>query len=205
MRGKVGGAWILHELTRETPLDFFVLYSAAGVLLGAPGQGMYPAANAELDFLAQLRRRLGLPGLSVAWGPWANIGMAADLEARGSNIWQSRGLGKIEPTEAFADLERLLVDGAAYGAVIPIRWSTFLARLPDNADREFFGAVASTPSEQLQPMQNPQRGTIIEHLIAFPATQRRQALIVHLSELASHVLGVDASEQPQHSFERSRP
>ena len=78
----------------EIPLDFFILYSAAGVVLGATGQGLYSAANAELDMLAQFRRRLGLPALSVAWGPWADAGMAADLAARGRGGWQAGGLRK---------------------------------------------------------------------------------------------------------------
>ena len=146
LRGKVDGAWILHEITRDIPLEFFVLYSAAGVLLGAAGQGMYPAANAELDALAYVRRRLGLPALSVAWGPWTGAGMAADLATRGRDVWQDRGLGKIEPAAGFSQLERLLADGATYCAVIPIRWSHFLAQLPAGADRDFFSAVAPAPS-----------------------------------------------------------
>ena len=125
MRGKVDGAWVLHEITRDIPLEFFVLYSAAGVLLGAAGQGMYPAANAELDALAYVRRRLGLPALSVAWGPWAGAGMAADFAARGRDVWQDRGLGKIEPVAGFSQLERLLADRATYGAVIPIQMDSF--------------------------------------------------------------------------------
>ena len=42
LRDKAHGAWILHELTQALTLDFFVLYSAAGVVLGAPGQGRTP-------------------------------------------------------------------------------------------------------------------------------------------------------------------
>ena len=91
-RGKVEGAWILHELTRDIPLDFFVLYSAAGAVLGAPGQGMYAAANAELDALAHFRHSIGLPATSVAWGPWGGAGMAAELVNRGRDVFAARGL-----------------------------------------------------------------------------------------------------------------
>lgn len=191
LRGKVDGAWVLHELTRDIPLEFFVLYSAAGVFLGASGQGMYPAANAELDALAHARRRLGLPALSVAWGPWAGAGMADDLAARGADVWQARGLGKIDPAVAFTQLERLLADGVAYGAVIPVQWARFLARLPAGADRAFFDAVA--PSQSFMPAAGrTSRDSIIsERLRALPSGQRKQELIAHLTERALHVLALD--------------
>ncbi len=55
LRGKAHGARVLDELTRDLPLDFFVLYSSAGRLLGPVGQGAYAAANAELDALGRAR------------------------------------------------------------------------------------------------------------------------------------------------------
>ena len=193
LRGKVEGAWVLHELTRERPLDFFVMYSAAGVVLGAPGQGLYPAANAMLDALARVRRRMGLPALSVAWGPWAEVGMAAELAAGGRDVWQARGLGKIDPAQGFAQLERLLADKAAYGAIIPIRWSQFLAQLPAGADREFFDVVNPATSAGQQGERPPQGAIIIDQIKSRPLGHRRQALIAHLTESALHVLGLDAN------------
>ena len=191
LRGKAEGAFVLHELTRDIPLDFFILYSAAGVVLGAAGQGMYPAANAELDALADVRRRLGLPALSVAWGPWAGAGMAANLPARGQDVWQARGLGKIEAATGFAQLERLLADGASYGAVIPIDWTHFLARLPAGADRDFFSTVAPVPAPVSKAGRSSQDGSILERLRALPSGQRRQGLLAHLTQRALHVLGLE--------------
>ncbi|GGJ42830.1 type I polyketide synthase [Deinococcus roseus] len=77
LEAKVQGAWNLHCLTAPLPLDFFVLFSSLASLLGQQGQASYTVGNAFLDSLAHHRQALGLPALSINWGPWADTGMAA--------------------------------------------------------------------------------------------------------------------------------
>jgi len=59
---------------------FLVLYSSATTTLGNPGQGSYVAANMYLESLAECRRRLGLPALTVGWGPIGDVGFLARNE-----------------------------------------------------------------------------------------------------------------------------
>ena len=73
---KAMGAWNLHVLTEETPLDFFICFSSMASLLGNSGQASYSAANAFLDALAEHRRARGLAATSINWGPWSGDGMA---------------------------------------------------------------------------------------------------------------------------------
>ncbi|MFH8979072.1 SDR family NAD(P)-dependent oxidoreductase, partial [Streptomyces sp. NPDC017890] len=83
-RPKVDGLVHLDELTRDADLTAFIMFSAAGSVLGSAGQGNYSAANTFVDAFAQHRRAQGLPAQSLAWGLWdLSAGMAAlgDLTA----------------------------------------------------------------------------------------------------------------------------
>ncbi|WP_257460230.1 type I polyketide synthase [Archangium lipolyticum] len=130
MAPKVLGGWNLHVLTREMPLDFFVLYSSAASLFGAPGQGNYVAANAFLDALAHHRRALGLPGLSINWGPFSEVGLAAAQANRGARLAQ-RGSDSLTPAQGNALLGRLLDGDVTQMAVMPLelhKWVEFYPR-----------------------------------------------------------------------------
>src|SRR5439155_22307680 len=105
---KLAGAWNLHRLTREMPLDFFVLFASVAALLGSPGQGNYAAANAFLDALAHHRRALGLPALSINWGQWDEAGMATGLGEREQRRLSAPGLGRIGTRQGLEALGHLL-------------------------------------------------------------------------------------------------
>ncbi|MFJ2264709.1 SDR family NAD(P)-dependent oxidoreductase, partial [Streptomyces sp. NPDC087844] len=121
LRPKVDAAWHLHELTRDMGLSAFVLFSSAAGVLGTSGQGSYAAANAYLDGLAEHRRACGLPGLSLAWGPWsAGVGgMAGGLAGSDAQRMARSGVEGLSADQGLALLDTAVALSTA--ALVPIR------------------------------------------------------------------------------------
>jgi len=125
MAPKAAGAWNLHLLSLELSLDFFVCFSSVAATLGALGQGNYAAANAFMDALMQRRKLQGLPGLSINWGPWAEVGMAAALDTHVRDGYAAAGLGMLTPPQGVRVIEALLGQAIARVGVWPVDWSKF--------------------------------------------------------------------------------
>jgi acyl transferase domain-containing protein/acyl carrier protein len=127
---KVRGAWHLHRWSQADPLDFFVLFSSGASLLGSAAQGNYAAANAFMDALAGLRRREGRPALSVNWGPWAEVGMAASLGAGKQARIERTGLKRLSPASGRAALASAMARDLPQVGVLPADWDVFAATYP---------------------------------------------------------------------------
>ncbi|MFJ2894909.1 amino acid adenylation domain-containing protein [Streptomyces sp. NPDC087218] len=123
---KALGAYLLHRHLRDEPLDHFVLFASIASLLTTAGQTNYAAGNAFLDALAQHRRALGLPGLSLDWGPWAT-GMIEELGLVGHYL-HSRGMSSLAPDVGMAVLERVIgQDRPQLLVATVVDWPVFLA------------------------------------------------------------------------------
>ena len=88
---KAHSGWALQLATASSPLHAFAFFSSVAALLGGAGQANYSAANACLDALASFRLTSSLPAVSVPWGAWAEMGMAA----RGAGEQTSGSIGHV--------------------------------------------------------------------------------------------------------------
>jgi acyl transferase domain-containing protein/NADPH:quinone reductase-like Zn-dependent oxidoreductase/NAD(P)-dependent dehydrogenase (short-subunit alcohol dehydrogenase family)/acyl carrier protein len=132
---KVYGGWLLHQASAEFPeLQFFAGYSSGGSVIGPPTQGNYAGANAFLDQLLVWRANQGQPGLSVNWGPWAEVGMSARLSELMMKRWEDEGIRLFTPAKGTRALMSLLGKPIAQVTAGECDWDKFtIARPVDNA------------------------------------------------------------------------
>ncbi len=199
---KVLGAWNLHVLTAGLPLEFFIVFSSLASVLGSPGQANYAAANAFLDGLAHDRRSQGLPCLSINWGPWAEVGMAARASsARGP---ASRVMHPLAPAQALAALDRLFEkNGPAQAVAMSVDW-TQLARsfngqqppaLISDLMREKTRPAAAKAAAKSGPLLS------VQELLAAPPARRHALLLAHVQKSLAQVMALDAPElDPEESM-----
>ncbi len=194
MAPKVAGAWNLHRCTLGISLDFFVSFSSAASLLGSRGQGNYAAANAYLDGLAYYRRQQGLPGLSVNWGPWAEAGMAAELDERATRRMHDQGWEPIPTREGFVTLGELLAHEVVQSAVLPLEWTAFLTQFPADRTPAFFIELAGAPGATSSGGAAAPEEGISQQLAAAAPEARQQVLMQYLRRRVSAIIGADESE-----------
>ena len=197
---KVHGTWLLHRLTGDLPLDFFVMFSSIASLLGSRGQANHAAANSFMDALAYQRRAQGLPGLSINWGAWAEVGAAVEYGV--SDRVTSQGIGVIPPDDGLRILEQLLVESPAQVGVSPIDWPVFLRQFDGPLFASFAKEKTATVSiATAEGMTQAETRSILDQLRKATPAKRRDLLTEFVQEQVARVLGVDSP----HSIDERTP
>jgi NAD(P)-dependent dehydrogenase (short-subunit alcohol dehydrogenase family)/acyl carrier protein len=193
MAPKVLGAWNLHRLTREIPLDFFVMYSSAVSLVGTVAQASYAAANQFLDGLAHLRHSEKLPALSINWGPWESPGMSAQDE-RGKARREAQGLQAIDPWAGLELLDRLIASEYTQVCIFPVDWAKFANQYPGEQMPPLLTNLAI-------PAASMETTPLLISLQGSSGTKARGTLKNHVRGQIAVVLGMEANQlRPQQGF-----
>jgi 3-oxoacyl-(acyl-carrier-protein) synthase/NADPH:quinone reductase-like Zn-dependent oxidoreductase/SAM-dependent methyltransferase/NAD(P)-dependent dehydrogenase (short-subunit alcohol dehydrogenase family) len=205
---KVDGAWNLHLLTRNLPLESFVLFSSWASIGGSHGQSNHCAANAFLDGLARLRRAHGLPALSVNWGAWGQTGAAAGDEVQ-RRLMRS-GMDSMSPDGALRALRLALRGTEPQVAIAAINWPRYLTQ--NSGDRslyvdflQYLDLAPRDPAQNVQVAKRSQPERIasgsspsslsFETILALPATMREAALVRVVGDIVRKTLGLHPEEK----------
>ena len=173
--------WTLHRLTRSPRLETFVVLTALEALIGAPGAGAAATTAAAFgEALIRARRRDGLPGTLVAWGPRA--------DGPFDGPWS-------RPAMPGATLARLPLSAGGTGLVVAdIDWNAYAGpELPVLADllrAARGGAAGGTGAEAAAGDAEALRA----RLAATPEGDRRQILLDLVGTRAAAVLATGPGE-----------
>lgn len=204
---KMWGTWHLHEVTKELPLDFFVLFSSTSGLLGNKGQVSHAAANAFLDGFAHYRHALGLPALSINWGGWQQIGIAAEIFEQldsGKDVSNrgDRGLLPAAGIEAFA---ALLGQPIPQIACVAMDWQAYLTQ--EDSTWPFYKAlareIASKQSRQSRFATHPTNNganavaamSLSAQLSDLSPEKRIEILTTKLQQEVARIVGIESPEK----------
>lgn len=135
---KIDGGWLLHEMSKDAHLDFFLAFSSIASILAGRGQAAYSAANNGLDALISYRRRQGLVGTSVRWGLWDGEGIPDEKER--AQI-EALGLSAMKGERALDVLDKVLMTDLTMPIVASVRWQTCLSLLDPGQNDPMFSAL----------------------------------------------------------------
>ncbi|GAA0604022.1 hypothetical protein GCM10010174_20650 [Kutzneria viridogrisea] len=194
MSAKAVGASNLDEVFADTQLDAFVLFSSIAATWGSGWQSGYAAANAYLDALAEQRRARGLVATSVAWGPWGEIGMAAD-EAEQQRL-RRQGLTVLAPALAVEALAQAITEAQPCLTVAEVDWDRFVPGFTSGRPSPLLDELpeARRAAESELDVPAEQGNQLRERLAALPETERKHVLLDIVRTEAAVVLGHAGAE-----------
>ncbi|MEV7523949.1 type I polyketide synthase [Streptomyces sp. NPDC091371] len=201
LRPKADAAWHLHELTAGMDLSAFVMFSSAGGLVLAAGQGNYAAANVFLDALAAHRHAEGLPATSMAFGLWGvTTGMTStDMLDLAEERMAAQGLPALSQAEGLALFTSSLRSGLP--AVVPLLIDTNVLRARAAALPALLRGLVRVPVRRAAQSADGGDG-LLARLAGLDADARAAALLDLVRTQVAGVLGHASADaiEPERAF-----
>jgi acyl carrier protein len=195
--GKVGGALALDAWLKTFDLEFLVYYSSVAGTLGSPGQANYAAANTMLDALACSQRARGIPAISIDWGSWGEVGLAAAKDIRGARI-ASHGLKSLSPQEGAELLIEILRKEPTQVAAMHLDADQWCVSHPAAARS---GLLANLMEKSTTAVR--EGGDFLGSLRLLDGEERRHTLTAWLREQVAAVLRLSVERVPEDKTLRS--
>nr|MDQ5836260.1 beta-ketoacyl reductase [Acidobacteriota bacterium] len=134
--------------------------------------------------LAAHRRALGLPALSVNWGPWAGGGMTS---AEADTLLRRVGVRALKPHVAIQALDRLLAADVTNVAAADVDWSLFRGSYEARGRQPLLERIPQgKPSEP----ETGKSSEFVEQLRAASSAERRRQLLRLIQTEVAQVLGL---------------
>lgn len=146
---KAFGALHLDQLTRADALDFQVYFSSVAGRWGTAQMAPYAMANRFLDALAERREAAGRATRSLAWGPWAEVGMLVRQHVQG---FGALGLRALAPDTALAAMAQALGEPGPTRQLVDVDWRRYAEQVALAKHLRPFAALsAAAPAEAGRP------------------------------------------------------
>lgn len=197
MAPKIAGAWNIHQATQHLTLDFFIQFSSVATVFGATGQGNYAAANAFLDSLSHYRRAQGLACQSINWGPWAENGMARNVQAR----FRQLGMMALTNREGLEALENIMISNAPQSSVVPINWEIFYEAVNEDTVPRMLRDIWLNSQMTKQTNKTQQEVDFLQQLQSTPIEHRHSLAVRQIAIQFAKVVGIPSKDiDPQKEF-----
>jgi acyl carrier protein len=139
--------------------------------------------------LAHDRRRRGLPGISINWGAWAQVGAAANPELQ--DRLRQQGVRLMPPADGIAALERIVREEPAQVGVLSVDWHRLGGLSPSHAAKPLLEEILA-PKSSSQPVSSSAQ-ELSRRLAAAAPESRRGIATAFVQQTAARILGLDRS------------
>lgn len=191
----IAGKWTLGEALTNLALrarpDFVVMFGSLAATLPGPGQAVYAAANAALEAMSTGLRAQGVHAVTIAFGPWSEVGMASRLGAGYQQRLLAMGLQPFHPQQGLHVLSQVAQEPQDNVIAASVQWSKFLATRVEYSSSNLLVAFrGDAPSGALTA-----EGQLRIELQVLPPAQREAALELSLKTTIAKVLGLSGPTQ----------
>nr|WP_257231509.1 type I polyketide synthase [Streptomyces sp. Rer75] len=191
LAAKAESAVHLHELTAQSDLDAFVLFSSFAGVVGNAGQSAYAAGNAVLDALAVSRRAQGLAGVSLAWGMWEQAeGMGGRLSGADIDRLRRQGFPPLSTQDGLVLLDAALQVNEPVALPVALRTAS-LAGFRDSLPGVLQALVPATPQQRRTAGRSAtgSGSALARRLLGLSADEQERMLLDVVQDSVAGVLG----------------